>query len=117
MTRRTLSAMDKIRILLAQDGKCACGCGEKLQAPQIQFDHHNQSSLSDDQSLENFRALSTDHHKIKTRADAKARGKVRRVKAKHEGTFRRRGRKIESKGFDTRLTKKMDGTVSPRRER
>lgn len=111
MTRRTLSAMDKIRILLAQDGRCACGCGEKLEAPHIQFDHHNQSSLSDDQSHENFRALSTDHHKVKTRLDAKARAKVKRIAS---GGKKRKGKPLQGRGFDKRLTKDFYGRVRER---
>lgn len=114
MTRRTLSAMDKIRIILAQDGRCACGCGEKLRAPHIQFDHINQSALSGDESLENFRALTAEHHKPKTAADARARAKVRRLRAAKEGRPKRKGRKLAGRGFPKHLTRHLDGTVSRR---
>lgn len=41
--------------------------------------------------------------------------KADRQRAKHLGTKKRKGRKIQSRGFDKRWRKRMDGTLEERK--
>ena len=101
----------KARIVLAQDGLCACGCGVKLGAAgeTIEFDHEVALVNGGENRESNLRALRRPCHGTKTKADVAEKAKVARVRAKHLG-LKPKTRKIPgSKG--TGLRKRMDGTV------
>ena len=85
--RRYLSAAEKSRLIDRQRGKCACGCGEKLEVGKIDYDHILDRWLGGSEALENFCALIRKHHRKKTDANTTIRAKCDRMKAKHEGTF------------------------------
>lgn len=79
MTRKSPTTLDKLKIVLRY-ARCP-KCGEKFgNLNEIQFDHIGQLSITDDNSLENFRPLHIECHKIKTAEDAAARAKTDRVK-------------------------------------
>jgi 5-methylcytosine-specific restriction endonuclease McrA len=101
----------KARIVMAQDGICACGCGVKLGAAgePIEFDHEVALINGGENRESNLRALRRPCHAVKTKADVAEKAKVARVRAQHLG-FKAPKRKIPgSKG--TGLRKRMDGTV------
>lgn len=84
-------ASAKARIILAQGGICACGCGQKLGAAgeRIEFDHTLALILGGENRETNLRALRPACHKAKTRADvaqksieARKRNKALGIKAK-----------------------------------
>jgi 5-methylcytosine-specific restriction enzyme A len=83
--RRQFSPATYARIVLRQCGRCACGCGEKLQPGQIDFDHEVSRWLGGADTEENLRALIKKHHLKKTKDEATIRAKNDRVKAKYEG--------------------------------
>lgn len=121
--RKYLTKPQKRRLLDGYGWKCAGpGCQEEIAENAtgrfvdtgnrvVRFDHIHQLAMDGGNEFENFRPLCMDCDAVKTRNDAKARAKVRRIKGV---TKKRLKRKIQSKGFDTRLRKKMNGTVIER---
>jgi len=73
---------------------CDCGCGERMEKGLIQFDHELPLHLGGTDTLDNLRAVRTSCHKKKTIAEAKARGKVRRIQ-KSKGLTKKRPNKKE----------------------
>lgn len=101
----------KARIVLAQSGVCACGCGVKLGAAgeAIEFDHETALINGGENREANLRALRRPCHAVKTRADVAEKATVARKRAKHLGFKKPKSRIPGSKG--TGLRKRMDGTV------
>lgn len=77
----------KGRIVLAQDGICACGCGQKLGAAgePIEFDHEVALINGGENRETNLRALRRPCHAAKSKADVAEKAKVARVRGKHLG--------------------------------
>jgi 5-methylcytosine-specific restriction protein A len=94
--RKRFSPIVYARIVLRQFGLCACGCGEKLNPGQIEYDHEIPLWLGGPDTEANLRALIKKHHLKKTQGEATIRAKNDRVKAKHEGThLSKRDREIQ----------------------
>lgn len=104
----------KARIIMAQDGICACGCGVKLGAAgeAIEFDHETALILGGENREANLRALRRPCHKSKTREDVAQKSNEARKRAKNYGLHKPKSTIQGSKG--TRWKKKIDGTVVPR---
>ena len=104
----------KARIVMAQGGICACGCGVKLAlaGEAIEFDHTVALINGGENRESNLRALRRPCHLAKTRADVAEKATVARKRAKHLGIERKRATLPGSKG--TRWKKRIDGTVVPR---
>lgn len=80
----------KARIVLRQDGVCACGCGVSLgiAAEGIEFDHII-ALINGGQNCEtNLQALRKPCHAMKTKADVAEKATVARKRAKHLGLDR-----------------------------
>lgn len=77
----------KARIVLAQGGICACGCGVKLGAggEAIEFDHEIALINGGGNREGNLRALRKPCHAVKTKADVAEKAKVARVRSKALG--------------------------------
>ena len=100
----------KARIVLAQDGVCACGCGVKLgqAGERIDFDHTTALILGGENRETNLRALRFPCHKVKTKEDVSQKAKEARVRNKHLGLTKK-------KPFgSSKWKRKVDGTVVPR---
>lgn len=70
-------------ILFRQEHKCACGCGTfLLPGEPVQYDHHLALHMGGEDHPDNLRALIPEHHMVVTVRQAKARAKVRRIRAK-----------------------------------
>ena len=81
---------------------------------RIDIDHVHQLATGGADDESNMRPLHPWCHAIKTREDAKVRGKIRRL----NGTTKKRaGKPIRSRGFDRSKTRKFNGTVIPRAPR
>lgn len=91
----------KARIIMNQDGICACGCGVKLgQAGEgIDFDHTQALILGGQNRETNLRALRRPCHKAKTREDVAQKSTEARKRAKHLGIARPK-KKIPYRRFD-----------------
>lgn len=77
----------KARIVAAQAGICACGCGNKLgvAGERIEFDHAVALINGGDNRESNLRALRAPCHKAKTAADVHLKSIVARKRGKHLG--------------------------------
>ena len=91
----------KARIVMAQGGICACGCGVKLgmAGERIEFDHTTALINGGENRESNLRALRRPCHGIKTRADVAEKSTVARKRAKHLGLHRPR-QKIPYRRFN-----------------
>lgn len=82
-------------------GKCE-KCAMKLKAGEGEYDHIIAFYLTQDSSLDNCQLLCVPCHRgegAKTADDQKMISKVKRIKAKHDGTWFKKGPKIQSRGF------------------
>lgn len=86
--RRKLTTLDKLKIMVRQ---AVCpSCGERLGVlTDCEFDHEHQLAMGGSDTLENLFAKHVDCHKVKTKKDAKARAKTRRL-TKDTEEFKRR---------------------------
>lgn len=91
----------KARIVTAQNGICACGCGVKLgqAGERIEFDHTVALILGGENRESNLRALRRPCHAVKTSEDVAQKSKDARVRKKHLGLTRPK-RRLGGKRFD-----------------
>lgn len=110
--RRKLTQAQKAEILAAQNNRCTI-CGEDLFLP-VEWDHVAPLSMGGADDPANIQCLHLRCHRdVKCKADARALAKAKRLERFME-TGRHRNRKsrpIQSRGFDKRFRKRMDGTV------
>lgn len=101
----------KARIVLAQGGICACGCGVKLGAAgeRIEFDHEVALINGGENRETNLRALRRPCHTPKTKADVAEKAKVARVRNKNLGLHRPKSTLPGSKG--SKWKRRIDGTT------
>jgi hypothetical protein len=111
--RRSLTKNQRIGVLWASEGRCHI-CGEIINPVREAWEVEHVIALAaggtDDPM--NMRAAHIVCHEEKTRADRKTIAKVKRVKAKHEGTWERP--KSARRISNPRLKRKIDGTVVDR---
>lgn len=113
--RRKLRPYERAQLFERQNGLCSCGCGQPLTGnPMLDQDEHtNCRWVSGDDQLSNRTLMLRDCHKAKTARDKKAIAKIKRLIAKAAGTTKPK-RKINGRGFDKSLKRKLDGTVEKR---
>ena len=102
----------KARIVLAQNGVCACGCGVKVGAAgeRIEFDHAKALINGGENRESNLQALRPACHAMKTRQDVAEKAKVASVRAHHLGLKSPTRHPLPgSKG--SKWKRKVDGTV------
>ena len=101
----------KARIVLAQNGICACGCGVKLGAAgeRIEFDHTQALILGGENREGNLRALRSRCHKGKTRQDVAQKSIEARKRAKFLGLDKPKRPMPGSRA--SKWKKRLDGTV------
>ena len=101
----------KARIIAAQDGKCACGCGQKLglAGERIDFDHTQALILGGENRESNLRALRQPCHGEKTRADVAQKATEARKRNKHLGLNKPKATLPGSKG--SKWKRKVNGEV------
>lgn len=113
MTYKRVEIPAKTRALvwLRDDGHCQI-CGAKLTDKTVDYEHRIQAWLLADEP-ERYNAPDNIYlicglrsgepcHKDKTAKDATDRAKVKRIRAREHGEVRpSRGRKLQSRGFDT----------------
>lgn len=118
MTRRKLSAANKLAILERQAWTCGCGKGCNLRGEYVEYDHMLPLALGGADTLENMQALLADcHRKVKTPDDIRRIRKADRQRKHHEtGRSRaRKGKPMQGRGFDTRFSRRMNGEIVERR--
>lgn len=113
--RRYLTPKQKAQVWEEQGCLCA-GCSEPVSLGECQWDHVRPLWGNGTNDLQNWQGLCVPCHREKTRAEATSRAKADRCRNFMEtGKGRKRkGRQIQSRGFDPRWRKKLDGTVEAR---
>lgn len=112
MTRRYLTPKRKAELWQRQNGGCA-----ECRAPLVlaHADHKNPLWCTGDNAADNWQLLCIPCHGAKTKREAAARAKTKRLEnIRLHGTKKRRGRKMQSRGFQTRLRRRMSGVVEVR---
>jgi rubrerythrin len=119
--RKDIPDRTKAEVCLRQKGYCGCGCGAKLQAGDIEYDHVPQLAIREwDEALQDTipQANDPDFIVAKTVAcharksfgtkattagsDAHVRAHINRIQAKNDGTFKKASPPMKGKGFRKR---------------
>ena len=113
--RRKFPRRVYLGILRRQRLWCAYECGKKLsRSVGYQFDHQTALALGGADSPDNLRAVRVPCHKQITAWDIRAIRKADRVRKFHLGLKKRRGPKLQGRGFDKRLRRRRDDRVEVR---
>lgn len=116
MKRRPLAPKAKAALWQQQGERCA-ECHKPIALAEMQDDHNHPLWCGGGNETDNRQGLCDECHKGKTKCEAKARGKMKRLA---KGPRQRQGRPMPSRpfgpsrGFDTRLRRKLSGTVEVR---
>ena len=114
MNRAHISHRTKEAIIARQEDLCPM-CG-KLLVGVIHFDHEIALACGGADDATNLRAVHADCHAVKTVQDIKRAAKAKRM-AGETGQYarlKRRGPTLKSRGFQTTLRRKMNGTIEVR---
>jgi hypothetical protein len=100
--RQALTKFQFAQLVLKQEGRCGCGCGQKLvfERGQIRDEHLHQIAMGGGNELSNRSLWRLECTKVKDRKDAHARKKVRSL-TKATKKSQRPKAKIQSRGFNT----------------
>ena len=111
--RRYLTATVKAEIYWAQYENCD-ECGDDVSLADIEWDHILPLCLGGTNDDDNWHGLCRKCHAAKTKREAAARAKTKRLENVRLGLKKRRRRKLQSRPFDTRLRRKVSGQVEVR---
>ncbi|MFE3838917.1 HNH endonuclease [Pseudogemmobacter sonorensis] len=105
----------KARIVMAQGGICACGCGVKLgvAGEGVEFDHTMALILGGENRETNLRALRRPCHKRKTAHDVAQKSTEARKRGKHLGIAPKSARPLPG-GRNSKFKIKIGGGIVPR---
>lgn len=104
----------RLRVFEAHGGVCYLS-KRKIRAGEKWDADHVIAIINGGENREsNLAPALKDKHKAKTAADVKEKSDVARKRQKHLGIKPNNGRKLQSRGFDKTLRKKMNGTVEVR---
>lgn len=112
--RRYLTKTTKAAKYKAQHGRCR-ECEHRIALVDTLWDHILPLCLSGTNDPDNWQGLCRSCHSVKTKREADMRAKADRQRRFHEGTKKRRGPAMQSRGFDTRLPSNLkNGRVEVR---
>lgn len=111
--RRYLTKTTKAAKYKAQHGRCG-ECEHRIALVDTLWDHILPLCLGGTNEPDNWQGLCQKCHAEKTKKEAGMRAKADRMRKTWQGVKKRRGRAMQSRGFDTRLRRKFDGTVEVR---
>jgi len=94
--RKPLTRVQFATLILAQEGRCGCGCGKKLQADRIIDEHIQALDFLGSNDLSNRSLWDRDCSKAKTARDLSAAAKGKRIRGE-TGTGPKKA--IPSRGF------------------
>lgn len=120
MTRKRFSPAIYRDICQQQANTCAGpGCARRIPCQGMAYDHAVPLWAGGKDVPENLQALCETCHAAKTKREAFERAKADRIRAKLAGDTgprggHRRKAKIQSRGFDKTLRRKLDGRVEVR---
>ena len=98
--RRKFHRRVYLGILRQQRLRCACGCGVKITRKEgYQFDHDTALALGGADTPDNLRAVRVPCHKRISAVDIRMIRKADRQRKAWQGVKKRRGRAMQSRGF------------------
>lgn len=115
--RRPLTRAEFGQLMIDQQGRCACGCGEKLQpmTEGVIDEHLRALALLGTNALENRALYRKPCARKKTDEQDSPRIAKAKAQAGETGQYARRQKRgqgsIQSRGFDNTRTKRFDGSV------
>jgi 5-methylcytosine-specific restriction endonuclease McrA len=113
--RRKFHRRVYLAILRRQKLWCAYECGKKLSSSVgYEFDHQTPLALGGIDAPNNLRAVCIPCHKKISAVDIRMIRKADRQRRFHLGAKKRRGRAMQSRGFDARLRRRFDGRMEVR---
>lgn len=112
--RRAMTKARRLRIYLACDGRCKCGAKVPMEGTTI--DHRLPLWMGGRDEDENLQYLCGPCDRKKTSQDATDRAKVKRLHKRAAGV-EKKGPRLQSRGFQTGLSRGFDGRVKPRKTR
>lgn len=118
--RRPLTRAEFGQLMIDQEGRCACGCGEKLQpmTEGVIDEHLRALALLGTNALENRALYRKPCARKKTDEQDTPRIAKAKAQAGETGQYARRIKRgqgsIHSRGFDKTRTKRFDGAVVAR---
>lgn len=87
--RRKFTAKALLQRLVAHGGKCACGCGQRIdQTTGCEWDHIVPLAIGGVDELDNLQPLTSKCHRAKTSDDAGTIAKTRRQEQRAAGISR-----------------------------
>lgn len=92
----------------------ADGCDSAIYISEAELDHHVALIDGGKHELDNWRPVCSSCHRKKSAREHKNNSKAKRIVKKREGTMKRRGPPMKSRGFDKALRKRMNGQVEKR---
>lgn len=117
LEKRSVSKARREKIIAAQNGICKRAFCE---APAVDVDHIAPLWAGGSNRDDNLEGLCVPHHVQKTKAEASARAKCKRIEARENGTRRPRkaiqGPKLQSGGFGGGLSKKQQRMAARQQE-
>lgn len=100
MPRKSFNQKDRERIFLLRGGTCYLCNGQVDRVREAwEIEHEIPWEISRDDSDENLQVAHYKCHKVKTAVDMGDIAKVKRIAAKHTGTYPKSKAKIRSRGF------------------
>ena len=102
-----------LRVFLAFDGRCQCGCGRRIVSGERWQCDHKVALINGGKHREsNLQPVLTEHHKNKTRDDVAIKAKTYRKRKAHYGIRKSRNPMPGSRASGWR--RRMDGRVERR---
>jgi 5-methylcytosine-specific restriction endonuclease McrA len=112
--RKTFSKKERARLFALYDGICYLSGAKIVPGDAWDVEHVIPLALGGTNDDDNLRLALCDPHKAKTKADVSSIAKAKRLEKKADPLTRKPSR-MQSRGFQTNLTKRFDGSVVPRR--
>lgn len=112
--RGKLTKFEFASLFLEQNGRCACGCGERLEAGKVDEEHSKPVAMGGDAKPDAL--WRRECHKAKTKSDVERLAKAER-QAGRTGQYARRkrnGPQIKSREFDKTFRKKLNAQIERR---
>lgn len=112
--RKKFSQKERERLLVLNGFRCYLSGIEIKPGDAFEIEHVIPLALGGTNDDDNLRLALCDPHKAKTKADVGSIAKAKRLEKKADPLTRKPSR-MQSRGFQTNLTKRFDGTVVPRK--
>lgn len=116
--RKQLTRREFAQLMLEQEGRCGCGCNERLKADEIVDEHIHALSLGGGNELSNRSLWRKECSQRKTDLhDKPAAAKGGRLRGETGNGPKRKipnGRKLQGRPFNSTLTRSFSGSVKVR---